>query len=127
MGRRGPGRGVTMRKPSARQPAAAPVPAEHCPRNDDCQREQARALTRIADVGEAMLAYAAAHKETFEAVGEIAKKWLKFCAFIRKWVPKLWWLPLLIGPLIGKGSDELADGLIRAATAWLTMQTGGGG
>lgn len=115
----------TPARPAARAVAAAPA-EPHCPRNDDCQREQARALARLAEVAEAFHVEFHELKPTLHAIGEIAGKWLKFCAFIRKWVPKLWWLPLLIGPLIGKGSNEVADALFRAVTAYLTMQAGGG-
>lgn len=108
--------------------AAAPAPEldPACPRNDECQREQARALSRLADVAEAAHAELLMLKPTLEALGEIAGKWLRFCLFVRKWFPRLWvFLPILAGVLF-RGGNEATDALIRAATAWLTLQTGGG-
>ena len=115
-----------MTRTPVRRGAAAPVPAEHCPRNDDCQREQARALARLADVAEAAQLDFHELKPILKDIGEIAGKWLRFCAFLRKWFPKLWvFLPLLAGVLF-KGGSEATDALMQAVTAWLTMQTGGG-
>lgn len=102
-----------------------PKASPYCPEND-CQREQAQALTRLAATAEAALAEFDNLKPTLQAIGEIAGKWLRFCAFLRKWFPRLWvFIPLLAGMLF-KGSSEATDALIQAVTAYLTMQAGGG-
>lgn len=91
--------------------------ADQCPRHDDCQREQARALTRLADTAEAFQAEFHELKPTLQAMGDILTKWLLFCAFVRKWFPKVgWWLLPIAVTLLSKGSSEAVDALIQAAT-----------
>lgn len=114
------------RAPAPRRAASAPpaVTEPHCPRNDDCDRDRARATAQLAAVAEAFLLEFHELKPTLHAVGEIAGKWLRFCAFLRKWFPRLWvFLPLIAGALF-KGSSEATDALIQAVTLFLQSQTG---
>jgi hypothetical protein len=97
----------------------------HCPDND-CQRQQAEALSRIAEVGEKTLQELQELKPHLEAFGDVAARWLRFCAFIRKWFPKLWWLALPAATFLTKGSSEAADALLSALTLFLQAHTGGG-
>lgn len=110
----------------ARTPARAPAPAlpAHCPDND-CGRQQAEALTRLATVSEEALVHLIELKPHLEAMGEVVEKWLGFCAFVRKWFPRVgWWLLPILVTLLTKGSSEAMDALVKAATAWLQMQAG---
>lgn len=112
-----------MSRGPARRPAA---PLSHCPDND-CQREQAQALTRIAAVIEAAQADFHELKPILQNIGEIAGKWLRFCAFVRKWFPKVgWWLLPIVITALSKGSSEAMDQLIHALTVFLQTQAGGG-
>lgn len=115
------------RAPARSPRGAAQAAAPHCPEND-CQRDQARALTRLADVGEAMHAELLNLKPTIETLGEIAGKWLRFCAFVRKWFPRVgWWLLPIAATVLSKGSSQAVDALIQAATLALQSYAAGAG
>lgn len=117
---------MTTRSPARRSTAAPARPPVHCPDND-CQREQAQALSRIAAVIEAAQADFHELKPILVNLGEIAGKWLRFCAFVRKWFPKVgWWLLPIVITALSKGSSEAMDQLIHALTVFLQTQAGGG-
>ena len=112
---------------ASRPPARRAVADTHCPRNDDCQQAQAEALTRLADHADRLFNEDGAAMKALTDLGEIAGKWLHFCAFVRKWFPKVgWWLLPIAATLLTKGSSEAVDALIQAATAALLAQNGGG-
>lgn len=114
----------------SRAPVRRPTaePATTCPRNDDCQREQARALARLADVAEAFHLEFHEIKPLIQNLGEIAGKWLRFCLFVRKWFPRVgWWLLPIAVTLLSKGSSEAVDALISALTVAAQAYVAGGG
>lgn len=116
-----------MSRPPARNTSSRPSAPAHCAEND-CKREQAQAMSRLADVGEGMLIHFLEMKPTIEAMGEIIGKWLRFCQFVRKWFPRVgWWLLPIAVTLVTKGSSEAVDALIQAATTALLAQQGGAG
>lgn len=119
------------RTPARRASSAAP-PAQdvepRCPRNDDCERRRAQAMERIAAVVEAAHLDLNELKPMLKDIGEIAGKWLRFCAFVRKWFPRVgWWLLPIAVTLLTKGSSEAVDALVQAATQALTTYAAGGG
>ena len=116
---------TAMSRPPSRTRAAAAAPA-HCPPND-CGQQQAEALARLATVSEEALSHFLELKPHLEAVGEIVRKWLGFCAFVRKWFPRVgWWLLPIIATLLTKGSSEAVDALVQAATVALQAAADGG-
>lgn len=116
-----------MSRAPVRAQRASAVDKPYCPEND-CQREQARALTRLADVSEAALAEFEQLKPTLHSIGEVVGKWLRFCAFMRKWFPRVgWWLIPLAMTVVTRGGSEATDALIQAVTAYLQMQAGAAG
>lgn len=120
------------RIPAARARADQSRPL-HCPDND-CQRQQAEALTRLADHLDHLFGQPGADPEdqgeamkALVTLGEIGGKWLRFCAFVRKWFPRVgWWLLPILVTLLTKGSSEAMDALIKALTAWATTAAGAG-
>lgn len=116
------------RTPARRASSAAPPAAEpYCPSND-CHRQQAEAMQRIAAVIEAAQIDFHELKPMLKDIGEIAGKWLKFCAFVRRWFPRVgWWLLPIAVTLLTKGSSEAVDALVQAATQALTTYAAGGG
>jgi hypothetical protein len=103
-------------------------PEPFCPRNDDCQRSQAEALTRLADHADSLFDEKGAAMMALKDLGEIAGKWLRFCAFVRKWFPMVgWWLLPIVATLLSKGSSEALDALIQAATMALQGYAAGAG
>lgn len=61
-------------------------------------------------------------------IGEIGGKWLRFCAFVRKWFPRVgWWLVPILITLLTKGSSEAWDALGEALTVALRNYAGSGG
>lgn len=122
-----------MSRSPARPRVVPTTRAPHCPEND-CGQQQADALKRLAehldhlfgppgaapeDQGEAMKALI--------TIGEIGGKWLRFCAFLRKWFPRVgWWLLPILATLLTKGSSEAVDALIAAATTALQSYAAGG-
>jgi hypothetical protein len=121
----------------SRAPAAKPVrpsSRQHCLEND-CQRQQAQALTRLADHFDHLFGLPGAEPddqgEAMKAlitIGEIGGKWLRFCAFVRKWFPRVgWWLLPILATLLTKGSSEAVDALVKAATLALQNYAATGG
>jgi hypothetical protein len=72
------------------------VPADLCPRNDDCHRQMAEAQTRLADHFDHLFGPPGADPEeqgeamkVLVILGQIGGKWLQFCVFLRKRGPWL--------------------------------------
>lgn len=126
------------RTPAARaradQSRPDPTRGAHCPDND-CQRQQAEALTRLADHFDHLFGAPGADPEdrgeamkALVTIGEIGGKWLSFCGFVRKWFPRVgWWLLPILATLLTKGSSEAMDALIQAATTALQSYVASGG
>lgn len=124
-------------RPGSRQAGAdrrAVESAANCPRNDDCQRAQAEALTRLAEHFDHLFGPPGAPPEeqgegmkALMNLGEVIGLWLKGCRFTRKWFPRVgWWLLPIAVTLLTKGSSEAVDALVQAATTALLAQPGGG-
>lgn len=118
----------------SRAPVRTPARARpHCAEND-CQRTAAEATTRLADHMDHLFGVPGAPEDeqgeamrALKTIGQIAGMWLRACAFVRKWFPRVgWWLVPIAGTLLTKGSSEAADQLIAALTAFLQSQTGAG-
>ncbi|MFN4288901.1 MAG: hypothetical protein ACK4E3_10455 [Brevundimonas sp.] len=106
---------------AAAQPAASPAPQTPRCADNDCQREQAAAMTAIAAELANIRTGLEAIKPYLETAGEVAGKWLRFCAFLRTWFPRVgWWLlPIMFG-LLTSGGGELGAAMARFLTHVLT-------
>jgi len=90
-----------------------------CPRNDDCQRSQAEALTRIADALESLAPAA-------NTVHDLADRLERLCVFLRQKGPWLLASAPVIASIVGAVIPELGP-LARAIAGALTAQNSGGG
>lgn len=107
------------------RPSAPAAPMQSGCTDNDCGQRQARAMEQIADSLAGLHAFAERAEPHLKTFAEIGGKWLRFCQFIRRWVPKLWWLPLILAGALPNVGSELSNALISALTAYLQMQTGG--
>lgn len=110
----------------ARKPAAAPVRL----RNDACPDQTAlerigAALERQAEAVEAVTAQLKSIAPAMRAGRIWLVRFERFCRFLRRWLPRLFWLLPVAWAVVGRGGSEVADALMRAALAYLEMQTGG--
>ena len=102
---------TTPRPP--RRPAAPSRAVSHCPDND-CQRVQAEALTRIADALESLAPAA-------NTVHELADRLERLCVFLRKKGPWLLASAPVVASIVGAVVPELAPWL-RAIAGALASQ-----
>lgn len=117
-----------MSRAPVRRPAAAPIEPTTCPRNDECQREMARAASRIADAMEAGLAEYDAMKPQLKAVGAVFERWEKMCVWVRAKTPKHgWWLLIVLWGFTNLGSPELKAALNEWMAVLIRQAMAGGG
>ncbi len=93
----------------SRPPAARRPTQPHCTEND-CQRQQAEALTRIADALESLAPAA-------NTVHDLAARLEKLCVFLRKKGPWLLASAPLIASIVGAVIPELAPWARAVASA----------
>lgn len=110
------------RSPS-RRPSRVPVLPDvadtrpHCAEND-CQRQQAEALTRIADTLDQL-------KPAAEVVHDLADRLEKLCKWSRRWGPWLLASAPLVASIVGAISPELKP-LVEAVATAIAAQAAGG-
>lgn len=110
-----------MARTPAPRPAARSAPSDpFCPRNDDCQRIQAEALTRIADALESLAPAA-------NTVHDLADRLERLCVFLRKKGPWLLASAPLIATIVGALIPELGPMARAIATAMAAQAAGDAG
>lgn len=121
-----------LRARAKAKPAAAAIIVP-CPRNEDCDRKAADSLARLADHFDNLFGPPGAEAEdrgeamkALSNIGEVAGKWLRFCAFTRVWFPRVgWWLLPIVVTLLSKGTAAGWDAFVAALNA-LPGVAGGG-
>lgn len=101
------------RTPAPRPGRAAADRASHCPDND-CQRTQAEALTRIADALERLAPLS-------DAVHDLVGRAERMCVFLRKRGPWLLASAPVVASIIGAVAPELGP-MARAVASAIAAQ-----